>query len=101
MVGDAIDCAHILDFLQEQYDTPLEDDDRYTDNADETHFFSAPTRLVIQRLAHDLCLAFEAVETQHRTVFHLTDKANSEIWEKYRNLIMQWPLLPVASRTSP
>lgn len=101
MVGDAIDCARILDFLQEQYDTSLEDDDRDTDNVDETHLFSAPTRLTFQRLAHDLCLAFKAVETQHRPIFHLTDKATSEIWEKYRNLIMQWPLLPVASRTSP
>ncbi|KAL6807569.1 hypothetical protein GGI42DRAFT_248850 [Trichoderma sp. SZMC 28013] len=101
MVGDAIDCAQILDFLQEQWETTLEDDDRDADAPEEVYFFSKETRLTFQRIAHDLCLAFEAVETQHRTVFHLTDKATPEVWDKYRRMAMEQRTLLTRQHPTP
>ncbi|KAM0254914.1 hypothetical protein ACHAQJ_006286 [Trichoderma viride] len=103
----AIDCSRILAYLEELFNTQSDNDNENEDEAEDGElFFSATARLRFQRAAHDLCLAFEAVETQHRSIFGLADKVTAPSWSAYRGIVLEQRTLlarlhPVPAITSP
>lgn len=88
-MGDAIDCARILEFFQEQFTARADADDDADPDEEQEHFFTPAARLGFAHASLDLCKAFEALETAHRQNYRLTDKATDESLALYRAQIME------------